>query len=623
MRTLRSRMLAFVLMILVAISLLFCGVAYWKMKEAMLSSISDQIVQTANNKVSFITEWVSTRQNIVGSALLHFTEGDMKPILDQSQVAGKLDDMYVGEPSKKMTQFTGSTPVPPGYDPTGRPWYLAASNSQDAIATAPYIDAATKKPIITFAKALRKDGQLVAVAGGDVSLVRVADEVVSSKLPGDGFAFLITGDGSVIAHPVKDSGLKKINEVMPGFDLNSVSKDGTLQTINLNGEASMTALYPVGKTGWLLGVVVPVAAATVSVTHLIELMIAVLIAGVVVAALLATIGVARMMSGLTELRDAMRNVASGDGDLTLHLPVRSHDEVGQIAEAFNAFVHKLHGMFVSVRNDAEALARDTAALHQAAESIASDSRVQSNELSATAATIEEITVSINHIADNAGETEVLVASTRENSEDSYQAMEQVAREVQSIVQTVDALQSAMGDLSSHSEQIRGIVAVIRDIADQTNLLALNAAIEAARAGEQGRGFAVVADEVRKLAERTASATVEIAQMINSVMSQTEVAIGHTSKTNERVATGVAMSREAAEKVGRIKASTQDIASRMSEITSSTKEQSTATTVMAQSAERINTKALESDENVQRILTIIQDLSRRGGDLRNLVSQFKL
>jgi methyl-accepting chemotaxis protein len=117
--------------------------------------------------------------------------------------------------------------------------------------------------------------------------------------------------------------------------------------------------------------------------------------------------------------------------------------------------------------------------------------------------------------------------------------------------------------------------------------------------------------------------VEIAQMINSVMSQTEVAIGHTSKTNERVATGVAMSREAADKVGKIKASTHDIASRMSEITSSTKEQSTATTVMAQSAERINAKALESDENVQRILTIIQDLSRRGGDLRNLVSQFKL
>jgi methyl-accepting chemotaxis protein len=120
----------------------------------------------------------------------------------------------------------------------------------------------------------------------------------------------------------------------------------------------MTALYPVGKTGWLLGVVVPVAA-TVSVSHMIELMIGVLIAGVVVVALLATVGVARMLSGLTELRDAMRNVASGDGDLTLHLPVRSHDEVGQIAEAFNAFVHKLHGMFVSVRNDAEALARDT------------------------------------------------------------------------------------------------------------------------------------------------------------------------------------------------------------------------------------------------------------------------
>jgi len=555
--------------------------------------------------------------------LPHFTETDMKPVLDQAQEAGKLDDMYVGEPSGKMTQFSRSTPVPPGYNPTVRPWYKAASDSQDAIATAPYIDAATKKPIITFAKALRSNGQLVAVAGGDVSLQRVADEVVSSKLPGDGFAFLITNDGSVIAHPVKDSGMKKIGEVMNGFDLNAVPKDGSLQTISLNGESSMTALYPVGNTGWLLGVVVPVAAATVSVTHLIQLMIGLLIAGVVVVGILATVGVSRMLAGLSELRDAMRNVASGDGDLTLHIPVHSHDEVGQIADAFNNFVHKLHGMFISVRNDAEALARDTSALHQAAQSIASDSRIQSNELSATAATIEQITVSINHIADNAGETEGLVASTRENSEDSYQAMEKVASEVQSIVQTVDALQSAMGDLSSHSEQIRGIVAVIRDIADQTNLLALNAAIEAARAGEQGRGFAVVADEVRKLAERTASATVEIAQMINSVMSQTEVAIGHTSKTNERVATGVALSREAADKVGRIKVSTHDIAGRMAEITSSTKEQSAATTVMAQSAERINAKALESDENVQRILSIIQDLSRRGGDLRTLVSQFKL
>lgn len=624
MRTLRSKLLAFVLTMLVAISLLFCVVTYWKMKDALLSAVHSQVTQTANGKVSFIIEWVSSHQSIVGSTLLRFTDGgDLKPILDQAQEAGKLDDMYIGEPNKRMTQYSKSDPVPAGYDPTGRPWYLAASKFEEAIASEPYIDAATKKPIITFAKGLRKNGQLVAVAGGDVSLQRVADEVVSAKLPGDGYAFLLTGDGSIIAHPVKDSGMKKAGEVMPGYDFSTISKDGALQAITLNGEDMLTGLYPVGKTGWLLGVMVPVGAATASVGQLMVIMVGLLLAGLVVVALLATIGISRMLSGLIDLNNAMRNVASGDGDLTLHLPVKSQDEVGQIADAFNQFVIKLHRMFLSVRNDAEALARDASSLNEAAESIASDSRIQSNELSATAATIEEITVSINYIADNASETEHLVSSTRTNSEDSYQAMEKVAREVQSIVETVTALQGAMGDLAAQSEQIRGIVAVIRDIADQTNLLALNAAIEAARAGEQGRGFAVVADEVRKLAERTATATVEIEQRITSVISQTEVAIGHTNKTNDSVASGVALSREAADKVGNIQSSTHDIESRMSEITTSTKEQSVATTVMAQSAERINSKALESDTKVQQILHIIQELSRRGGDLHNLVSQFKL
>ena len=115
MRTLRSKLLVFVLAMLVAISLLFCGVVYWKMKDALLSSVRDQVTQTASSKVSFITEWVSSHQSIVGSSLQRFTDGgDLKPILDQSQEAGKLDDMYVGESNKRMTQFSKSTPVPPG-----------------------------------------------------------------------------------------------------------------------------------------------------------------------------------------------------------------------------------------------------------------------------------------------------------------------------------------------------------------------------------------------------------------------------------------------------------------------------------------------------------------------------
>ena len=165
--SLKARMIAFVLLVIVVISTLLCGVAYWKMKDAMSESIYSQIDQAAAAKVSFVSEWVSSRQAVVASTLGRFGAEDLKPVLDQAADAGGLDDMYIGQPDKTMTQFSKATPVPEGYDPTGRPWYVAAIASQEAIAPPPYIDAATKLPVITFAQARRDGGNVVAVAGGD------------------------------------------------------------------------------------------------------------------------------------------------------------------------------------------------------------------------------------------------------------------------------------------------------------------------------------------------------------------------------------------------------------------------------------------------------------------------
>ena len=130
-------MIAFVLVVIVVISTLLCGVAYWKMRDAMSEAIYSQIEQAANAKVSFVSEWVSSRQAVVASTLGRFGAEDLKPILDQAADAGSLDDMYIGQPDKTMTQFSKATPVPAGYDPTGRPWYVAAIASQEAIASPP------------------------------------------------------------------------------------------------------------------------------------------------------------------------------------------------------------------------------------------------------------------------------------------------------------------------------------------------------------------------------------------------------------------------------------------------------------------------------------------------------
>ncbi|MFC3625871.1 methyl-accepting chemotaxis protein [Vogesella amnigena] len=621
--SLRAKLMAFVLLVIAALAVVFCSVAYWKMSSTLESQIEGQIKMAADNKVSFVSEWVQVRQTIVASVLPRFGTGELKPILDQAQQAGKFDDMYVGQPDKTMTQFTGGSPVPPGYDPTGRPWFLAAKDANGPIASPPYIDAATKRPIITFAQARKDGGQLVAVAGGDVTLARVVEEVTAAKLPGDGYAFLITAAGDVIAHPQKDSGLKKISDVIPGFDLNALNKDGQIQFAELDGSKQMVALFPVPNTTWLLGVAVPHAAAMAPVRQLLMVMVGLAVAGMILAGIFAYVGVARMLSGLGTLHKAMKEVASGHGDLTKTLPVGNLDEVGKIADDFNQFVAKLREMFITVREESDALARDASELSRVAEKIGQDSRVQSTELSATAATIEEITVSINHIADHVGETEGLVAQSRTNSVESHRAMAEVEREVQSIQDAVASLHNVMGSLSGQSEQIKGIVGVIRDIADQTNLLALNAAIEAARAGESGRGFAVVADEVRKLAERTATATVQIAEMIDTVIRRTGEAIEHADTTNEKVASGVALSRQAADKVEVIKTNAEEISSRMGEITSSTAEQGVATNEMARSAERVNVMAQQTDISLQEALATINMLAQRGDELKSLVARFKL
>ncbi len=623
MNSLRHRLVFFVLLVVTVLAAVLTTVAYQHTYAAAEAGVRQNIAATTANKVAFINEWVHSRQRVVGSVLPRFGHGELKPVLDQALEAGGFDDMYVGQPDKTMTQFSKATLVPAGYDPTVRPWYVAAAATEGPIASPPYIDASTKQPIITFAQGLRRNGQLVAVAGGDVTLKRVVEEVTAAQLPGNGYAFLITQDGAVIAHPAADSALKKISEVVPGLTPDSVPRDGAIHTTTLNGVKYFMVLQPVGKTGWLMGALVPHDAALAPVQHMLYTLLGVLAACIALASVAAWLGIAQLMRGLANMRDAMRSVASGSGDLTLRLPVKGNDELAEIAQAFNQFVAALQQMFTQVRQYAESLADTAEQLDRTAGQIAEDSRSQASELANTAATIEQVTVSINHIAEHVGETEALVTRSRQGSISSQDGMEAVAQEMHAVVGAIASLRSVMDGLSSKSEEIRGIVNTIHDIADQTNLLALNAAIEAARAGEQGRGFAVVADEVRKLAERTSTATVQIASIMDQVIDQTGDAAEHVGSTQQRVTQSMRHTEEAAGRVARVREHTDDIAQRMANIKMATAEQGSATHDMARSAERVNAKTQQTDGNLQQVLGTLHGLAQCGESLKALVSRFKL
>ena len=221
----------------------------------------------------------------------------------------------------------------------------------------------------------------------------------------------------MIAHPAKESGLKKIADVLPGYDLAAISKDGKIQQTSLAGEAVLTSLFPVGKTGWLLGVVVPQAKATAPINRMMYGMVSLMLIGLIIAFFAASIGISRMLNGMSSMRDAMRAMAVGSGDLTVNLPVDSRDEVGQSKDAFNRFIASLRGMVCEVKDNAGNLLNGIDQVAAETDRISEGSKQQSSFASATAAAVEELSVSVSHIADSAREAETM---TRESGRISRQ-----------------------------------------------------------------------------------------------------------------------------------------------------------------------------------------------------------
>ena len=376
------------------------------------------------------------------------------------------------------------------------------------------------------------NGRFIGAAGVDVPLSGVQAALSQVKPFELGYVSVLSNGGVYIANP-DAAKLGKPAQDLPAEALAAV-KAGKPFSYQAAGNW-MHFLTPIhlGQSGtpWAAMVSVPMdevlampAVATRNQSLLIALGCVLALAGVLYLVL------SGLLRPLNSLSRAMSYLSSGSGDLTRRMEVTSQDEIGKVAEAFNAFALWVNCIACSAK--CASTPSNWASIYRRVGAVsgrvADGSQRQAEAASATAATIEEVTTSITHIADSARDAEQVVNRTVEFTRESAQVVERSSSEIGQIAGTVRHLNDNLAALESRSTQINAIVNVIRDVADQTNLLALNAAIEAARAGEQGRGFAVVADEVRKLAERTGQATVETSGMITAIQQDTRHAAGEMS-----------------------------------------------------------------------------------------------
>jgi len=318
--------------------------------------------------------------------------------------------------------------------------------------------------------------------------------------------------------------------------------------------------------------------------------------------------------------DVVRGIAGGD--LALAIATRPEDRDSLLAE-MTRMRDALHGTVARIQAAAGHLGEAAASLAAAAQQVADSSSQQGDAASSMAASIEQMTASIEHVAANARSAHALAGDARNLSIDGSRRVQETIAGINTIAESVTGATQVVRSLGEQSEKISGIVRVIQEIADQTNLLALNAAIEAARAGEQGRGFAVVADEVRKLAEKTTTATQEIAVMIGGIQHGTSTAVDQMHDGTSRVAAGMTVAAETGDSMKQIESGASEVLTAVDEISTALHEQSAASNQISQSVERIAQMTEENSAAVAQLSRAAISLEQLASSLKNDVGAFRL
>lgn len=646
-------------LILVILCLSIMGVLnYQAARNLLTTQMGEQILKIAVAQSENIDNWLKIRlaevETLANTGIVRsmdLTQIEPGLVKHHERLQEYYELLYVAEPNGICHLSTG------GENNIADRDYFQQVMAGKTLVSDPVISKATGNPIVVAIAPIKNDsGQVIGAFGGVVLIDTLNRMVLDVKVGQTGYAYMMQRDGLTLVHPDKDWVLKRNPLQEAGTDkslvdiLTRMTKGETGHGYyTWEGDEKLISFAPVKTTGWGLAVTVPSQEINESVSTLAKNTLIIGLVCLVVLGLAIFFMVQLTLKPLQRLAEVSSRIA--EGDLAQQVEVKSTDEIGQLAENFNGMVNNLRRLVEQISTMtgqvadaseqlAEAAGESGKATEQVALSMGELAKGTANEAELTqdtARVVNDMAQALRQVESGAQQVNGVSQQLKTVVEEGMGAVSDLSSKMAESVRSAEGVGVAIQDLDQRSKEIGQIVEVITNIAGQTNLLALNAAIEAARAGEQGRGFAVVADEVRKLAEGSAQAANQIAQLIQDIQKGTETAVNEVTNAiavikaqeqavnvTENLFGNVEKGAGAIElEIDSAIAAINQLSTQAQRIVQSVESISAITQQSAASAEEVSAITEEQTASAQMIAASAQNISDLVKDLEKAVAQFKL
>jgi len=629
----KGRIISVIILLLITTLTISNFFSYRQLSSSMSSNINDYSMLKVDTTSAKINTWFQTiKEGLIATApdfVQARSDDQLNLMVRQITAATKASDIVVGFADGRSYGAASGKRDLASYDPRTRDWYTLAQQKRGTIVTAMYKDALTKQLLISIAEPFYKNGRLEGVLLADIEL-GVLNDMVRASAFANAVTSLHDNQGTTIAstEQIRNPGQSKLADDMGYAQLQQemLTKDEGVTNFSVNGADKVSYFESIqldDSMSWHLLITIDQSAHYATVQELLEeslfgALLLILIASAIVYAALN-----RLYRPILALKSTVVDLAQGNADLTQRLRVDSNDDLGQIAEAVNRFVINLQDMMLEISQSTDHISSGIEQLRTQTEHNNTVLVDHASETDQVVVAVTEMSSTADSVAQNAAQSATFTQQSADEAHQSKAVVEGAVHGVADLVNEVEAMALNIQTMNEDTHKISTVLSVIGEIADQTNLLALNAAIEAARAGEQGRGFAVVADEVRTLAARTQQSTSEINEMLARLRNGADTVVRAMDITKASCQQTASTTASVNDNLDSMTTSVMQINDLGIQIATAAEEQSSVTEEINRNMTMIQGMVNQLTQNGEKTMDSTRDLASSNEQLVAIVGQFKL